>query len=98
MALAARAQVLGRGEPDPGRARRVGERLVAEHDYLPVAGGPRSITLTPRQTGSASRAARTAASRSSALDSATRASVSPVAGFVTGSASWDDEGVQRPPT
>ena len=39
MALAARAQVLGRGEPDPGRARRVGERLVAEHDYLPVAGG-----------------------------------------------------------
>ncbi len=59
---------------------------------------PRSITLTARQTGSASRAAPTAASRSDALDNGTRASVSPVAGFVTGTASADADGVQRPPT
>ena len=58
----------------------------------------RSITDTARQAGSASRAAATAASRSAPLDSGTRASTSPVAGFVTSSASSDEAAVQVPPT
>ena len=41
----------------------------------------RSITERERHSGSAARAARTAASTSAALDMGTRASVSPVAGF-----------------
>jgi hypothetical protein len=39
LAFAALAQLLGRGEPDPAAARRVGERIAAEHGYLPVAVG-----------------------------------------------------------
>jgi hypothetical protein len=39
VAFAALAQLLGRGEPDPGAARRVGERIAADHGYLPVAMG-----------------------------------------------------------
>jgi hypothetical protein len=37
--FAALAQLLGGGEPDPAAARRVGERIVADHGYLPVAVG-----------------------------------------------------------
>ncbi len=59
---------------------------------------PRSITLTARHAGSASRAAFTAASRSARAESGTRARVSPLAGFVTSSASEELDGVQRPPT
>ena len=59
---------------------------------------PRSMTLTSRHAGSAARAAATAASRSDAVDSGTRASASPVAGFVTSSARSDADGTQRPPT
>ena len=58
----------------------------------------RAITLTSRHAGSASRAAATAASRSPAADSGTRASVSPVAGLVTSSASERRAGTQAPPT
>ena len=60
---------------------------------------PRSITDTSRHSGSASRAARTAASRSAADDSGTRASTSPEAGLVTSSA-WPPgaAGVQAPAT
>jgi hypothetical protein len=39
VAFAALAQLLGRGEPDPAAARRVGERIAADHGYLPVAVG-----------------------------------------------------------
>ena len=59
---------------------------------------PRSITLTVRHSGSASRAARTAASRSAAFESGTWASVSPVDGLVTSRRSLDEAGVQPPPT
>ena len=58
----------------------------------------RPMTDTARHAGSASRAARTAASRSSAFESGTRASTSPVAGLVTSSASVEVAGVQAPPT
>ena len=57
----------------------------------------RAITETSRQAGSASRAARTAASRSVALDRGTRASTSPLAGFVTSSCSDEPDGVHEPP-
>ena len=56
----------------------------------------RAITDTSRQAGSAARAAATAASRSAADDSGTRASVSPVAGFVTSSASVPAAAVHFP--
>ena len=39
VAFAALAQLLGGGEPDPAAARRVGDRIVADHGYLPVAVG-----------------------------------------------------------
>jgi hypothetical protein len=39
VAFAALARLLGRGQPDPEAARRVGERIAAEHGYLPVAVG-----------------------------------------------------------
>jgi hypothetical protein len=39
VAFAALAQLLGGGEPDPAAARRVGERIAADHGYLPVAVG-----------------------------------------------------------
>jgi hypothetical protein len=39
VAFAALAQLLGRGEPDLSAARRVGERIAADHGYLPVAAG-----------------------------------------------------------
>jgi hypothetical protein len=39
VAFAALAQLLGRGGADPSAARRVGERIVADHGYLPVAVG-----------------------------------------------------------
>ena len=39
VAFAALAQLLGRGEPDRQAARRVGERITADHGYLPVAVG-----------------------------------------------------------
>jgi hypothetical protein len=39
VAFAALAQLLGRGDPDPAAARRVGERITADHGYLPVAVG-----------------------------------------------------------
>jgi hypothetical protein len=58
----------------------------------------RAIVLTARHSGSASRAAFTAASRSADDDSGTRASVSPVAGFVTSSVSVEVAGVHAPPT
>jgi hypothetical protein len=58
----------------------------------------RSIAATSRQAGSASRADLTAASRSAPLDSGTRASTSPLAGFVTSSCSDEADGVQEPPT
>ena len=56
------------------------------------------MTETARHAGSASRAARTAASRSPEFDKGTRASTSPEAGFVTSSASVEVAGVQAPPT
>ena len=59
---------------------------------------PRAITDTSRQAGSAARAAATAASRSADDDSGTRASVSPVAGFVTSSASLPVAAVHLPAT
>ena len=58
----------------------------------------RSITLTPRHSGSAARAASTAASRSAAPDRGTLASTSPLAGLVTSSESVAPAGVKRPPT
>ena len=58
----------------------------------------RAITLTSRHTGSASRAARTAASRSLAEDSGTRASTSPEAGLVTSRASVLVAGRHSPAT
>jgi hypothetical protein len=39
VAFAALAQLLGGGEPDAAAARRVGERIAADHGYLPVAVG-----------------------------------------------------------
>jgi hypothetical protein len=39
VAFAALAQLLGGSEPDPAAARRVGERIAADHGYLPVAVG-----------------------------------------------------------
>lgn len=39
VAFAALAQLLGGSEPDPMAARRVGERIAADHGYLPVAVG-----------------------------------------------------------
>jgi hypothetical protein len=39
VAFAALAQLVGGGEPDPAAARRVGERIAADHGYLPVAVG-----------------------------------------------------------
>ena len=57
----------------------------------------RAITDTSRQAGRAARAACTAASRSVALDSGTRASTSPVAGLVTSSCSDEAAGVHDPP-
>ena len=57
----------------------------------------RPITDTPRHAGSASRAARTASSRSDDEESGTRASTSPEAGLITSSASADADGVHRPP-
>jgi hypothetical protein len=39
VAFAALAQLLGRGAPDPAAAKRVGERIAADHGYLPVAVG-----------------------------------------------------------
>jgi hypothetical protein len=39
VAFAALARLLGGGEPDPVAARRVGERIAADHGYLPVAVG-----------------------------------------------------------
>jgi hypothetical protein len=39
VAFAALAQLLGRGERDQAAARRVGERIAADHGYLPVAVG-----------------------------------------------------------
>src|SRR5688572_32101395 len=39
VAFAALAQLLGGGEPDREAARRVGERIAADHGYLPVAVG-----------------------------------------------------------
>ena len=59
---------------------------------------PRSMTLTARHSGRAARAALTAASRSAAFESGTRASVSPVAGLVTSRRSLDEAGVHPPPT
>ena len=58
----------------------------------------RPMTLTARHSGSAARAAATAASRSAAEDSGTRASTSPVAGFVTSSCSEAVAGAQAPAT
>jgi hypothetical protein len=59
----------------------------------------RAIVLTSRHAGSASRAARTAASRSAAPESGTRASTSPLAGLVTSRASEAAAaGVHRPAT
>ena len=57
----------------------------------------RAITDTSRHAGSASRAALTAASRSPAFESGTRASTSPLAGFVTSSRSDEPAGVHEPP-
>ena len=57
----------------------------------------RSITGRSRHSAKASRAAATAVSTSAAVDSGTRAMVSPVAGLVTSSSSPLAEGVQRPP-
>ena len=56
------------------------------------------MTLTARHSGSAARAARTAASRSEADDIGTRARTSPVAGLVTSSSSVPEAGVHWPPT
>jgi hypothetical protein len=39
LAFAALAQLLGERDPDPVAARRVGERIVADHGYLPAAVG-----------------------------------------------------------
>ena len=39
VAFAALAQLVGRGEPDRFAARQVGERIAADHGYLPVAVG-----------------------------------------------------------
>ena len=39
VAFAALAQLVGGTEPDPAAARRVGERIAADHGYLPVAVG-----------------------------------------------------------
>jgi hypothetical protein len=39
VAFAALARLLGGREPDPATARRVGERIAADHGYLPVAVG-----------------------------------------------------------
>ena len=58
----------------------------------------RSITERERHSGSAARAACTAASTSAAFESGTRASVSPVAGFWTSSCSAAVAATQRPPT
>ena len=59
-----------------------------------MTGPPRSPTRHARPA--APSAASTAASRSFAVDSGTRASTSPEAGFVTSSASAPDAGVQPP--
>ena len=56
----------------------------------------RAITETSRHTGSAARAATTAASRSAADESGTRAIGSPVAGFVTSSVSAPAAAVHFP--
>ena len=58
----------------------------------------RAMTLTARHSGSAARAAATAASRSAAEESGTRARTSPVAGFVTSSCSEAVAGAQAPAT
>ena len=57
----------------------------------------RPMTLTARHLGSAARAAATAASRSWPPDSGTCASVSPLAGLVTGRVAVAPAGVQAPP-
>ena len=59
---------------------------------------PRSITLTARHSGSAARAALTAASRSAAFERGTCTIVSPVAGLATSRRSLEEAGVQPPPT
>ncbi len=60
---------------------------------------PRSITLTPRQAGSAARAASTAASRSAAVDRGTSASTEPSAGLMhLEPLGVGAGGVQAPPT
>ena len=58
----------------------------------------RWITLTARHSGSAARAASTAASRSARPDSGTRASTSPVAGATTSRLSAEVAGVHAPAT
>jgi len=58
----------------------------------------RSITDTFRHDFCASRAVRAASSSSALEDSGTRASTSPVAGFVMSRKSLLDESTQRPPT
>jgi hypothetical protein len=58
----------------------------------------RSITGLTRQLANAARAARTAASTSSAVDSGTRAIGSPVAGFVTVRSSLARDGTNAPST
>jgi len=58
----------------------------------------RAIVLTARHAGRASRAACTAASGSAAEDIGTCASSLPVAGFLTSSASADEDGIHRPAT
>jgi hypothetical protein len=55
------------------------------------------MTETSRHAGSASRAALTAASRSPAFESGTRASTSPLAGFVTSTRSDEPAAVHDPP-
>ena len=90
------ARDLGAGVGDRlahlGRHRA--RQLLAAGVERPRAGrtacAPARSRDTSRQAGSAARAACTAASRSAALDSGTRASTSPVAGFVT--SSWSRRG------
>ena len=57
----------------------------------------RSITDLERQVSNASRAAATACSSSSFVDSGTRARTSPVAGLVTSSCSVEADGTHLPP-
>jgi hypothetical protein len=78
--------------------RASSSRRLLSPSRSPKRSRARAITDTPRQTGNASRAALTARSRSSDEDSGTRASTSPVAGFVTSRASPPEAAVHSPAT